>query len=91
MVTGQLIAPVLGPTRTEDDFVAHVQHVILSDPAATRWHFVVDNLNIHQSEGLVRLVAEESDVDIDLGVKGKAGSLSARSDPSARLSLHAQA
>ncbi len=29
--------------------------VVATDPAATRWHFVCDNLNIHQSEALVRL------------------------------------
>ena len=64
VVTGKIIAPLLGPTRTEEDFVAHVPQVLMSDPAATRWRFVVDNLNIHVSEGLVRLVAEESDLDI---------------------------
>lgn len=71
VVTGQIIAPHAGPTRTEADFVAHVAHVIARDPAVSRWHFVVDNLNIHQSESLVRLVADESDLDIDLGVRAK--------------------
>lgn len=92
VVTGQLVAPFCGPTRTEADFLAHVQNVVATDPAAFRWHFVVDNLDIHRSASLVRWVAQESDLDIDLGVKGKSGVLKNRqtraaflSDPSHRI------
>ncbi len=28
VVTGQVIAPAIGPTRTQDDFVAHMAHTI---------------------------------------------------------------
>ncbi len=95
IVTGQIIAPSDGPTRTEADFVAHIQRTLATDPAATRWHFVVDNLNIHRSESLVRLVAADSSLEITLGVKSKSGILASQqtratflSDPSHRIVFH---
>jgi transposase len=95
VVTGQVLVPWCGPTRTEADFLAHVQAVVASDPTAARWRFVVDNLNIHQSEALVRWVATESDLDLDLGVKGAAGILHTQpsraaflSDPTHRIVFH---
>ena len=72
---GKVVAPSLGPTRTEEDFVAHIARTVASDPDASRWHFVVDNLNIHQSESLGRLVAKADGLDEDLGEKGKQGML----------------
>ena len=75
VATGEIVAPSVGPTRTEADFLAHVQGVVATDPAATRWHFVVDNLNIHRSESLVRYVAALSGVADDLGAKGRGGVL----------------
>jgi len=78
VATGRVIAPSYGPTRTEDDFVAHIRQTVASDPAATRWHFVVDNLNTHQSTSLVRYVAEVSGLTDDLGVKGTAGILASQ-------------
>lgn len=95
VVSGQILTPTCGPTRTEADFLAHVQAVVASDPDASRWHFVVDNLDIHRSASLVRWVAAESDLDIELGEKGKAGVLHNRhtraaflSDPSHRIVFH---
>ena len=74
VATGQVIAPSLGPTRTEEDTVAHLHQTIATDPDA-EWIFLADQLNTHQSEGLVRLVAEACQIDTDLGVKGKSGIL----------------
>lgn len=72
VATGQVVTPSLGPTRTEKDTVAHVRQTIATDTDA-KWIFITDQLNTHQSEGLVRLVAEACQISADLGVKGKSG------------------
>jgi transposase len=86
VVSGKVVTPSCGPTRTEADFLAHLQGVIASDPTATRWHIVVDNLDTHRSESLVRWVASESDLELDLGEKGKSGILHNRQSRAAFLS-----
>lgn len=73
VASGQVGTCSCGSTRTEADFLAHIQETIAADPLVTKWHFVVDNLNTHKSELLVRLVAHEFDIDDDLGVKGNSG------------------
>ena len=51
----QLINPTIGATRTEEDFKNHIAQTLDTEPEAG-WIFIVDQLNIHQSESLVRLV-----------------------------------
>lgn len=71
-----MVEPSWGPTRTEEDALAHLQHLVESDPQATKWHVVLDNLNTHQSEALVRWIADLEGIEPEtLGVKGKSGIL----------------
>jgi transposase len=74
VATGQVVAPSLGPTRKEDDFVAHIDSTIQIDPQAP-WVFVIDQLNTHTSAGLVALIARHCGIQADLGVKHRHGIL----------------
>lgn len=74
VATGKVITPTVGQTRTEEDFVEHIRRTIETDPQA-EWIFVMDQLNTHKSEALVRLVAEQCSLEEELGIKGKSGVL----------------
>jgi len=57
--------------------------------------FIVDCLNTHQSESLVRLVVELEGLEIDLGIKGESSILNSMqtraaflSDPTHRIVFH---
>lgn len=72
---GGILLATSGATRNEADYHAHIQHLVAENPDVKRWHIVADNLNTHCSESLVRFVAAESDLPIELGVKGVSGIL----------------
>ena len=92
---GELAACTASKTRNEKDFVEHIKRRVDSDPRTRKWDFVSDNLNTHMSASLVYYVAEESDIAMDLGLKGKSGILKSKasraaflSDPTHRLVFH---
>jgi len=95
VATGRVIAPSYGPTRTEEDFVAHLKATVATDPQATRWHFVVDNLNTPQSAAAVRYAAAVAGLAADLGSTGQSGLLASQAsraafvrDPAHTLVFH---
>jgi transposase len=85
VTTGELLRPTIGLTRTEDDFVSHIEQTVATDPEGS-WVFVVDNLNIHCSESLVKLVAKAFAVGTALGKKGVRGVLKSVASRQAFLS-----
>lgn len=77
VATGTVIAPRIGATRNEEDFVEHIRQAVAT-AVNEQWVFILDGLNTHFSEGLVRFVAgleDSSGAAVELGVKGKEGIL----------------
>jgi transposase len=75
VVNGRMISPTLSATRSESDLATHVSNLVATDPKAG-WTIIVDNLNVHCSEELVRFVAKHEGIDEStLGKKGRTGIL----------------
>ena len=73
--TGEIIAPMLNATRTEEDFATNIDRIVETDQDA-EWVFVCDNLNTHQSATLVLLVSVLCGLPlVGLGKPGKRGML----------------
>jgi transposase len=71
VVLGQVVYHNVQETRTNDDFASFIEETIASDTLG-RWVFVLDNLNTHSSETLVRLIARLEGIDpATLGDKRK--------------------
>lgn len=85
VVTGKIVTPTVSDTRTEADFLGHLHQTVSLGPQDA-WIVVVDQLNTHKSESLVRWVAEACGLADDLGVKGKTGVLQSMTSRAAFLS-----
>lgn len=69
VVLGQMTSTTVGLTRKGTDFAKHMQQTFEADPKAD-WIVVLDNLNTHYGEEIVRLVAKLLGIDEDaLGSK----------------------
>lgn len=85
IVTGTIIEPTIAETRGNQDFLAHVVRTV-SLNASAGWVFIVDNLDTHRSEELVRWVAGQLGDEQDLGEMSKRGILGSRKNRAAYLS-----
>ena len=70
VATGKVIAPTIGPTRTQEDYLEHIKQTVETDNKG-KWIFITDQLNTHKSESLVKWVAAQCNVNIDRKSSGK--------------------
>ena len=88
VATGTVLTPSIATTRNEADFAAHIVQTLANDPQAA-WIFILDQLNTHKSETLVRLVDRLCDLKLDLGQKEQSGILQSMPTRAAFLSVQA--
>lgn len=72
--TGKVAAYSIGQTRTESDYLTHIQDIVNINPSENTV-ILCDQLNTHKSESLVKWIAETIGYTGELGIKGKEGIL----------------
>ena len=71
VVQGQMVGTTINETRDSQDFADHMQDTFATAPHSP-WVVVLDNLNTHHGEPIVRLIAKLLGIDEDtLGDKKK--------------------
>lgn len=73
--TGKMDYFTIQATRKEKDMVAFIDQICSDIPAEDKITMLMDQLNTHKSEGLVRYIAEQIGYEGDLGTKGYKGIL----------------
>ena len=95
VATGRIVAPSVGPRRTEADFLAHIKQTVAQAPQDP-WLFIVDNLNtpirflgrMGRTPLWYRGGARPQRQPRYPQVHGKPGRLFSRSEPPGPLCLH---
>ncbi len=72
--TGKIAEYSIGQTRTELDYLTHIQNIVKTNPKEKTVIFC-DQLNTHKSETLVYWIAQTIRYVGELGIKGKEGIL----------------
>ena len=72
---GDIVNHRLHPTRNEEDFLTFIETTVARFPEQDEIILMVDQLNTHQSESLVRWVGRKTGFKGDLGIKGFTGIL----------------
>jgi len=85
IATGKVQASC-GDTRKEEDFSGFIKTLMASNSGYDSYHIVLDQLNTHKSEALVRFTAEFCHIEDELGIKGKSGILKSMATREAFLS-----
>jgi len=76
--TGVFIHGLLGPTRTEEDFLLLIEGLVTKTSKIPKYKelvIIADQLNTHKSASLVEYIAKEIGYEGDLGKKGTKGIL----------------
>jgi len=74
-VASGIVTALCKQTRNENDFLEFIKLIVKEYSKSEKIHIILDNLNTHISESLVKYIAEINNITEYLGKKGKRGIL----------------